>query len=143
MNLSPENQKYLTIGAGVIGGLVLLNMLFGKKTEATPDPTGNGGFMPPNMVFNAKNVANSLYQAMKESGTEEEAILEALKTVNQAQFMQVSAAFGSLPYNATTGNQYNFNPFSPLPKVNLKGWLSEELSLKDYTILRNKYPYSL
>ena len=141
--MTPETEKNLKIAVGVAGGLLLLNLILGKKTESTPDPTGNGGYIPTQTVFNAKNVANGLYQAMKDSGTEEEAILEILKTVTQAQFAQVVTAFGSLPYNVTTGNQYNFSPFSALPKVNLKGWLVEELSLKDYTILRNKYPYSL
>ena len=141
--MTPETEKNLKIAAGVAGGILLLNFILSKKTESTPDPTGNGGFIPTQTVFNAKNVANGLYQAMKDSGTEEEAILEILKTVNPIQFAQVVTAFGSLPYNATTGNQYNFNPFSSLPKVNLKGWLVEELSLRDYTILRNKYPYNL
>ncbi|MBB1193558.1 hypothetical protein DNC80_07730 [Flavobacterium sp. SOK18b] len=138
-----ETEQNIKIAAGVAGGLLLLSLIIRKKTESSDDPTGNGNSIPTQFVFNAKNVANGLYQAMKDSGTEEEAILEVLKTVTQSQFAQVVTAFGSLPYNATTGNQYSFNPFSPLPKVNLKGWLIEELSLKDYTILRNKYPYHL
>ena len=143
MTMTPEETKYLKIGAGVVGGLLLLKLILGSKTESTPDPTGNGNYNPTQIVFSPRSVADGLYQAMKDTGTDEEAILEILKTVTQAQFAQVVTAFGSKYYNATTGNQYNFNPFSSLPKVNLKGWLVEELSLKDYTILRNKYPYHL
>lgn len=141
--MTTEENKNLKIGGSVVLGLGLLYVIFRKKTESTPDPTGNGTYIPTQTVFNAKNIATGLYQAMKDSGTSEEAILEVLKTVSQAQFAQVVTAFGSLNYNATTGNQYNFNPFKALPKVNLKGWLVNELSAKDYAILRNKYPYSL
>lgn len=144
--MTPEQTKNLKIGTGVVAGLGLLYLLFGNGKEssgATTDPTGNGSYTPGTTVFNAKSVSLSLYDAMKESGTEEEAILEALKTVNQSQFAQVSAAFGNRYYNTLTGNQYSLNPFSGLPKLPLKTWLNEELSVKDYAILRNKYPYIL
>lgn len=144
--MTPEQTKNLKIGTGVVAGLGLLYLLFGNKKENsgnTADPTGNGSYTPALNVFNAKSVSLSLYDAMKESGTEEEAILEALKTVNQAQFAQVVTAFGKRYYNTTTGNQYQINPFLDLPKLPLKTWLNEELSVKDYAILRNKYPYLL
>jgi hypothetical protein len=144
--MNPIDQKNLKNAAIVIAGLGLLYFLFGKKTDnsgSTQDPTGNGGYVPVPTVFNAKNTATALYEAMKDSGTEEEAILEILKYVNQSQFAQVVTAFGSLNYNELLGNQLSTNPFTPLPKVNLKGWLKEELSAKDYAILRAKYPYYL
>lgn len=144
--MTPEQTKNLKIGGAILGGGLLLYLLFGNKKDnsgGTTDPTGNGSYTPSTTIFTPKNVANSLYDAMKDSGTEEEAILETLKTINQAQFAQVVIAFGKLPYNPTTGNQVNFNPFGSLTKYDLKGWLKEELSSKDYAILRNKYPYSL
>lgn len=140
--MTPEQSKNIKTGLGILGGLALLYLIIGKKTDnsgAAIDPTGNGGYLP-NPVFNAKNVASSLYEAMKDSGTDEETILEVLKTVNQAQFAQVVTAFGRLSYNKTLGNQYNVNPLEALPKVDLKGWLYNELSTKDYAILRSKYP---
>lgn len=145
--MTPEQTKNLKIGTGVVAGLGLLYLLFGNKKDnsgAATDPTGNGSYSPGGIAaFNAKNVSLSLYDAMKESGTEEEAILEVLKTVNQTQFAQVATAFGNRYYNTLTGNQYSINPFSDLPKLPLKTWLNEELSVKDYAILRNKYPYTL
>jgi hypothetical protein len=137
--MTPQEIKYLKIAAGVATGLFVLNLLLKSSPDSGADPTGNGNFIPSQAVFNAKNTADGLYLAMRDSGTEEEAIFEVLKTVNQAQFAQVVAAFGKRYYNATLGNQYRVNPFTDLPKVNLKGWLIEELSLKDYTALRAKY----
>ncbi len=141
--MTSEDKKNLKLGVALVAGAGLLYLLFGKSGDnsgSINDPTGNGTYLPTTSVFNAKSVSLSLYDAMKESGTEEEAILEALKTVNQAQFGQVATAFGKRFYNTITGNQYSFNPFSPLPKLPLKTWLNEELSVKDYAILRNKYP---
>lgn len=140
--MTDQDKKNLKTAAYLIGGAGLLYLLFSKPSET--DPTGNGGtYIPPVLAFNAKNVAEGLYNAMKDSGTEEEAIFEILKPVNQTQFAQVNEAFGKRSYNTYTGNQYNFNPFSALAKLDLKTWLNEELSAKDYAILRNKYPYSL
>lgn len=140
--MTDQDKKNLKTVAYLLGGAGLLYLVFSKPSET--DPTGNGGtYIPPVVVFNAKNVAEGLYNAMKDSGTEEEAIFEILKPVNQTQFAQVVEAFGKRSYNKYTGNQYNFNPFSSLEKLDLKTWLNEELSAKDYAILRNKYPYSL
>lgn len=140
--MTDQDKKNLKTAAYLIGGAGLLYLLFSKPTEN--DPTGNdGSYNPPAVNFDAKVVATGLYNAMKDSGTEEEAIFEILKPVNQAQFAQVVIAFGKRSYNTYTGNQYNFNPFAALAQLDLKTWLNEELSAKDYAILRNKYPYSL
>lgn len=143
MKITEQEKKNLTVGIAVlIGGIVLYNV-FGKNTESTPDPTGNGGVVPGQVAFNAKGVANSLYNAMKDMGTDEEAILEILKPITQQQFGQVISAYGKLNYNTTTGDQVNYNPFSSLPKLGLKDWLFNELSGKEYAILRLKYSYYL
>ncbi|MEN2415538.1 hypothetical protein [Flavobacterium mesophilum] len=140
--MTDTDKKNAKILAGVVAGGLLLYFIFRNKDEKF-DPTGNPDYIPPQPIFSAKNIAQTLYEAMKDSGTEEDAIFEALKTVTQAQFTQVVEAFGKKPYNTTTGNQYNFNPFSDLPKLDLKTWLKEELSVKDYAVLKMKYPYAL
>lgn len=143
--MTPEQLKNVKTGLVVLGGLGILYLVFKNRTEnsGTVDPTGNGGYTPVVGVFNAHNVATNLYDTMKNMGTDEEAILEILKPINQAQFSQVVIAFGKLAYNPVTGDQRNYNPFGSLAKYDLKGWLKEELSAKDYAILRSKYPYSL
>lgn len=146
MNLSETDKKQAKIIAGVVAGGLLLYFVFRTKPDSagdSQDPTGNSGYIPGSTAFNAKSVATLLYDAMKDVGTDEEVIMEALKTVDQNQFTKVIAAFGKLNYNELTGNQYNFNPFVTLPKFGLKQWLKEELSAKDYAILKLKYPYAL
>ncbi|WP_157499525.1 hypothetical protein [Flavobacterium commune] len=143
MKITEQEKKNLTIGIAVaIGGIVLYTVLR-PKTESFADPTGNGTYIPGQVAFNAKSVAGSLYNAMKDMGTDEEAIIEILKPVNQTQFAQVVTAFGRKSYNTVTGNQYSFDPFSSLPLLGLKDWLFNELSGKEYAILRLKYPYHL
>lgn len=143
MKLTASQQQDLKTGAYVLAAGLLVYFVFVKRKEnsgATSDPTGNGSYNPTLPSFNAKIVAENLFDAMKDSGTDEESILETLKTVSPAQFAQVITAFGNRFYNTTTGNQYNFNPFSDLPKLPLKTWLKEELNTKDYALLRAKYP---
>lgn len=143
MELTVQEKEQLKTGAYVVAAGLFLYFVFRKGKEnsgAIDDPTGNGTYTPTLPTFNAKIVAENLYDAMKDSGTDEESILETLKTVSPAQFAQVVIAFGSRYYNTVTGNQYNFNPFASLPKLPLKTWLKEELSTKDYALLRAKYP---
>jgi hypothetical protein len=119
-------------------------MFFTKTDEngGTNDPTGNTGAGAG--TFNAKTIAEILYDAMKDSGTDETAIFKALGTLSPEQYNQVRLAFGRRSYNATLGNQYNlptWSPFySPLPLVDLKGWLKSELSERMYNTLRLKFP---
>jgi hypothetical protein len=89
-------------------------------------------------------VANALYDAMKETGTDEQEVQSILKYVTPTQFKQVRTAFGTKQYNKTLGNQYNPTAwFDELPFVNLPGWLKSELSTQEYAILRLKYPNDL
>lgn len=138
MKISEPDKKNIQIGLGVIAGGLLLYFIFRNKTEKY-DPTGNPDYIPTQPIFNAKAVAENLYDAMKDIGTDEEAILETLKTVTQSQFAQVVEAFGRKEYNTYIGNQSGLG----LTKHPLKVWLKEELSVKDYAILKLKYPYSL
>lgn len=143
MKLTPQNEKYIKIAAGCVAVLVLYKMLVPKSdtSGSTEDPTGNGGTTTtPGYVFNAGKVANELWRAMKDMGTDEDAIVSALTPVNATQFTQVIAAFGSQPYNSTMGNQLVYVPFTSLPKKNLQYWLKSELSTSRYNILKMKYP---
>jgi hypothetical protein len=150
MEMTPQNKQYLLyagVAIALVGGYY---MFFSTPAPEVgggigTDPTGNGiaNAGSAGYVFNAYTVANDLYDAMKDSGTDEQFIIDTLTHVNANQFAQVFQAFGSLAYNSTLGNQYQLNPFSPLPKVNLKGWLYSELSTENYRILKLKYPNNL
>lgn len=135
--MTTEQINNLKLGGAVIAGLGILYLLFGKKTDNSgggEDPTGNGTYTPVS-VFNAQNVAEGLYEAMKGLGTDETAILEILKTVSPGQFALVAKAFGFKPYNSWIGTDYGFG----LNSVPLKKWLKEELSASDYVVLKSKY----
>lgn len=148
--MTPQNKQYL-----MYGGLALLLVggyyaFFSTPTETGTgagngiDPTGNSATNTGDgNTFSAIKIATDLYDAMKNSGTDSKAIVSVLTYVNASQFAAVVKAFGSLAYNDILGNQYQINPFSDLPKVDLKGWLFSELSDADYRILKLKYPNNL
>ncbi len=147
MNMTPQTKKYLVIGGVAIASLFLYKSVMPKTdtSGSTIDPTGNGSIPAggnssyPGYVFNAKNVANKLYLAMKDMGTDEEAIINALTPVSVSQFTEVMKAFGTRTYNRTTGNQYAVWGFD-LPFLPLNVWLKEELSSKRYNHLALKFP---
>jgi len=143
--MTSQQTEYLKLGAGVlVGGLIIYSIMGKPNQPAVYDPTvGGGGTGTSPVVFNAKSVTETLYDAMKEMGTDENLILEILKPISPAQFAAVASKFGNRPYNSLTGNIYNFSPFYDLPLLSLKAWLKYELSTSDYVILRNKYPNSL
>jgi hypothetical protein len=103
------------------------------------------------VVFNPKSIADTLYEAMKGTGksvgssvgfsigTDKEVVFDILTGVSVAQFGAIIKAFGVKPYNKTTGNQ-QFLLWQTPTKYGLKTWLKEELPVKDYALLRKKYP---
>lgn len=138
------NEKNLWIGGAVAAGLVWF--LFFRNTEYGGngiDPTGNGsnGNTGNGNYFDAHKVAIDLYDAMKESGTDEEAVVYILTPINQAQFNLVFDAFGKLKYNPALGNQWSL--WGDLDRYDLKGWLKSELSPTEYANLKRKYPNKL
>lgn len=148
--MTKKNKIIIGIAAGLAATVIIYNVVK-KKTDISGigDPTGNGtgtgtGSTNPSVPFNANTVAEKLYDAMKYSGTDEEAIFNALKNVTQVQFAQVVAAFQNRSYNSTAGNQINYIPWGdPLPLKNLPYWLKNELSSSDYQKLSLKFPNHL
>jgi hypothetical protein len=143
--MTPQQNKQIQYGgiALVALGLGYYFFFYNKDNSggAYNDPTGNGTINNPGTSnFSAKNIADTLLEAMAKSGTDEDAIIAILKNVNQDQFGLVVKAFQFVQYNDVLGNQINFNPFTQLPYRDLKFWLKSELSTKEYGILRLKYP---
>lgn len=138
--MEAKTKKIVLIAAGAVAAGTILYFVLRKKTDSTGeecDPTGNGGNC--NQV-DPSLVADQLYDAMKESGTDEQAILLALKNVNKTMFDQVIQKFGKQSYNKLLGNQIRINPFSSLPLEPLQVWLKNELTTSEYSKLKLKYP---
>lgn len=133
-------QKKIAIVAGLFATAGLGYLAFRKKPDtggSYTDPTNGstgGTINTGTNVFNASNIAETLYEAMKGVGTDESAIFNILANVSESQFKLVVDAFGSRIYNTFTGT-ITFG--SPHP---LKTWLKEELDTKEYGVLRLKYP---
>lgn len=133
-----ENSKILTYSVLALGLGV-----FGFSLFATNKPKANryldaSPALPDGSVFNAKKIAETLYDAMKginiTNDAKNEAIFAALTGVTQDQFGKVFAAFGSKRYNTYTGNTVG------LYSYNLKTWLKSELSPVSYMQLQKQYP---
>lgn len=134
-------QKKIAIVAGVVATVGLGYLAFRKKPDSggsyydpTSGGTTGGTTSGTTSTFNAKNVAETLYEAMKGIGTDESAIFNVLANVSEAQFKLVVDSFGLRIYNTFTGTT---TWGSPHP---LKTWLKEELASKEYGVLRLKYP---
>lgn len=146
--MTAENEKLLKMGgvAAIAGTVLYFTFAKSKGGGNKPDPTGNDSDSGNGSawVFDASAIAETLYDTMKEMGTDNNGtkILNVLTYVNAVQFVQVVGKFGKRSYNKTLGNQYNFW-FGSLPKEPLKVWLANEMSDETYETLRRKYPNSL
>ncbi|ALM50310.1 hypothetical protein AMR72_16315 [Flavobacterium psychrophilum] len=141
--MTDKEKNYVKIGVGVLGAIVLFKLVVPKtdNSGSAQDPTGNGSTPvgTPGGTFNANATADKLYNAMKDLGTDEDKILNALMYVTPTQFAQVVKAFGKQSYNKTLGNQIRVIPWQPLTLYPLQVWLENELSSEQYNILALKY----
>ncbi|MEN9928306.1 MAG: hypothetical protein RLZZ231_227 [Bacteroidota bacterium] len=135
------SSKLLPISVALAG----LGILVIAVSQAKKDKNGNA-YLNQGMItesFNAKEIAEVLYNVMKEvnfTNTEKrKTIFTTLTGVSQAQFSWVVKAFGSRFYNPITGNTY-FAFWQTPTKHPLKTWLKEELSDSDYNLLKSNYP---
>lgn len=142
MKLTLNQKKMIIAGAGVVVVYLIIRAAIPKSDSVGTgyDGTGNGSAgNTNNTYFNPTEIANTLYVAMKDLGTDEQAIMDALQPLSAAQFQQVITKFGSKPYNTTTGNQYTCLWCENLPNLPLKTWLKEELSDDDYQLIKTKF----
>lgn len=139
-----KTQRNLLLAASASAIVLYLTVFRGTTSGNGVDPTGNGSGGnggQSNPGFDALKVATDLYEAMKDSGTDESAIVQILTRVTPAQFDLVFDAFGVLKYNPTLGNQYSF--WGELDRYNLKQWLKYELSETQYYNFKRKFPNRL
>ena len=136
-----EASKIVPISVGVAGLTILLFAIAqaNKIKKGNVYQDGN----PTAQSINAKDIATTLYNAMKEANftnTEKrKTILTTLTGINEAQFSWIVKAFGKRFYNRLTGNTY-FAIWQTPVKHPLKVWLKEELSDNDYQLLKSNYP---
>lgn len=94
--------------------------------------------------FSAITVSKQLYEAMRNTGTDEDIVFETLTGLSENQFRLVINAFGLKPYNTVLGNQKTLigsDVFGyKLPKHGLKSWLKNELSNEKYKLLKINFP---
>ena len=139
--MTPKNQK-IALGVAAVGLLGYFAFFHGTISGNGVDQTGNGGTGTNGngSTFNAFDAVQRLYDAMKETGTDEDAVLAVLTRLTPAQFDQVFVRFGSLKYNPLLGNQYGI---LTLDRYDLKGWLKNEISLSEYNVYKRKFPNRL
>ncbi|WNM19279.1 hypothetical protein [Flavobacterium capsici] len=148
--MTPQDKKYITYGVGGIAAILLLSAIFKKKNDpsnSTYDPTGNGSVTNANnSVFNAKKIADELYNLLRRTGGssflnpgQTEEVFSLLRTVSQNQFGQLMTAFGKRAYNKFSANDlfllWQTPTYYPLDII-----LKNELSTDDYNDLKQKYP---
>jgi hypothetical protein len=139
IGFAKNNIKPIIIGAGV---LVSTYMLYKWLTKPRPTAQFDNSF--PNPVISdlkAKEIANILYNAMKNPGTDEQAIYNALQGLSYNDFVKVSNAFGMKYYNKTLGVEDD-SWFSGIftEQLDLTAWLYQELSLSDLNKLHQIAP---
>jgi hypothetical protein len=137
--MTPQNATYIKWGIGLAVAGTVAFLFFNTDTGgSTNDPTGNTGNTGTLPSFSANKVRLQLFEAMNQSGTDEDGIINILKHITPAQFTQVVTAFGLERYTDILGYKTSFGTPRDLPY-----WLKSELSTSEYNNLRNKYPNSL
>ena len=114
-------------------------MFVPKKEKVKYDPTNNADNNAVASDFDAQAIAETLYNAMKKTGTDEASVFSTLKLLNENQFKEVITVFGKRKYNLTMGNTTEYF-WNTLNEYDLKIWLKNELDDSDYTILKLKFP---
>lgn len=132
MNLQPHIPK-IVLGVGV--GVVLLSLVTTNKNNPNYD-SGDSNNQPSTITDQeAKQKADTLYEAMNGMGTDEDMIFATLTGLTVADYNKVDSAFGYRSYNTYTGTSTG-----GINKYPLKTWLKEELSSSDYITLKNNFP---
>lgn len=144
------NKKWIKPALIVVASVTAYVLLAKDKGQVWEEDyswsSNQAGTKPSEPMINGRSVsdlAQTLHNAMKYSGTEEKIIFQTLESIDQQAFGKIFKRFGKRAYNQYLGNQTRINPFSELPKLSLKEWFKHELSATEYETLRLKYPHYL
>lgn len=141
VDTAKNNPKTILAVAGlVIAGFVVVGVY--KKIfppEKTLDQLSDDNDFSPTGLSdaNAKLIADRLYAAMVQVGTNEDEIFSAVEGLNVNDFNKVYKAFGLRQYSLFWGNVGD--PFTS-DKHDLITWLTNELSDNDLNKLRTSIP---
>lgn len=139
-----DTSKIIPVSIGLAGFGIMLFAVSQTSKNKKAGAYLDAGLLDSN--FNAKEIATSLYDAMKEANftnsKKRQTIFTALTGITEAQFSKVILSFGTRYYNTLTGNTY-FALWQTPKKHPLKVWLKEELSTEDYQLLKSNYPKQL
>ncbi|MDT0689372.1 hypothetical protein RM549_06215 [Salegentibacter sp. F188] len=125
------------LGIVVIGGVAYVGYKYLKKDEP-PKLNENPNYDKSTInQVQALSIADRLYAAMVISGTDEEAIYEALTDLSYNDFVKVYEAFGRRQYSKFWGNEGD-----PLTsdKHHLITWLTNELSTEEIKAIEKTIP---
>jgi len=126
--------KYWKLFTAALVALVLLLVWFFWKRNVKTGHKENENEPIANITeAQAEDRANILLSAMGSPGTDEQAIFNVLMGINRNGYIRISNAFGKQPYDGlfgVLGISWLF------PKLNLTGWLKEELSSEDFNSLQ-------
>lgn len=121
-----DNKKLLTWGAVIVGGYIVYKSIQSynkKKLQSgypySPDPDGE----IITTTFNANKIANQIFEAMENYGTDWNTIVSSINKVkSDADFDALVSAFGT-----RTVNCGSFNPFCSDFTGDLADCLKDEL----------------
>lgn len=130
-----EVNKIVPIAVGFLGFGILIFAISQAKKQKNSVIYLDDNSTQTNASFDAKNIVDTLHLAMKDMGTDEDAIFEVLTGLTQNQFALVNKIFGFRAYNTFSGTSYGATNNYPL-----KVWLKEELSDAEYKTLKNNFP---
>jgi len=122
-----DNKKLLTWGAVIVGGYIIYKAIQSNKNKKlqsgypySPDPNGGGVIIT---TFNANKIADDIFEAMDNYGTDWDTIVYSINKVkSNADFDALVTAFGTRTLNCGTGN-----PFCSDFTGNLTDCLNDEL----------------
>lgn len=135
--MTPQENKNMKIGAIVLG--VAIAVYFATKSSDNggegQDPTGNADDGGGTLAYDANQVRLSLFHAMNQVGTDEDKIIQTLRTVTATQFAKVITAFGQERYSDIFG----YKTATATPR-DLLYWLNSEMSdSSEYANLQRKF----
>ena len=121
-------------------GLIAAYILWRAYKKAFPGGIKQDRSLPPAVITDTQAIttAERLFEAMRSSGTDEDAIMQALEGINHNDFVKISDAFGTRSYIPATGSHPLYDWMGE--DLDLVEWLLSELSNSEIKRLKQTLP---